>query len=201
MAGNGPPAGPKAENPAFTKGAKPLGAALAGVVGMVAALGLFTATPQVESGRTVQATAQADGGIAVRHVAGPQYLHAYQDVVGVWTACDGVAYVKRGATFTPDQCNAMLEQQLVKHAEGVMACTPGLRPAGHDHQRIAAVLLAYNIGVGGYCRSTVARRFNAHDYRGACDAFLLWNKAGGRVVKGLDNRRRRERSICLQDVG
>src|SRR5438105_4872705 len=91
------------QSPAQQKGAKPLGAALVGIVGTIAALGLFVDVPREESGRTVQAVAQADGGISVKHVAGPQYLHAYQDVVGVWTACDGVAYVKRGATFTPDQ--------------------------------------------------------------------------------------------------
>lgn len=182
------------------RGAKPLGVALIGVVGMIGALGLFQRVPLEESGRTVEVTAQADGSISARHVAGHRYLRAYQDVIGVWTACDGIAYVPPGSSYTPAQCDAMLEQQLVVHAQAVMNCTPGLRSAGHDHQRIAAVLLAYNIGGPRYCGSTVRARFNAGNYAGACDAFLRWNKAGGRVVKGLDNRRRREREICRQDL-
>ncbi|WP_373929255.1 lysozyme [Sphingomonas aerolata] len=60
--------------------------------------------------------------------------------------------------------------------------------------------LAYNIGTGGYCGSTVDRRFDAGQWRAACDAFLLWNKAGGRVVNGLDRRRRAERDLCLKDL-
>jgi len=68
---------------------------------------------------------------------------------------------------------------------------------GREQQLIASVSLAYNIGTGGFCRSTAARRFNAGNWRGGCDAFLMWNRAGGRVVRGLTLRRQRERAICL----
>ena len=68
------------------------------------------------------------------------------------------------------------------------------------HQLMASMLLSYNIGKSAFCRSTVARRFNAGDIRGGCDAFLMWNKAGGREVRGLLNRRRDERRICLEGV-
>ncbi|WP_416365688.1 lysozyme [Sphingomonas aerolata] len=70
----------------------------------------------------------------------------------------------------------------------------------HPNQLAAAISLAYNIGTGGYCGSTVDRRFDAGQWRAACDAFLLWNKAGGRVVNGLDRRRRAERDLCLKDL-
>ena len=53
--------------------------------------------------------------------------------------------------------------------------------AGHDPQIIAASSLTYNIGVAAYNRSTVARRFSAGDWRGACDAFLAFSYAGGRM--------------------
>jgi lysozyme len=174
---------------------------LIGILGAAAAIGAVVNVAKEESGRTVTAAPTADGHVAIRHVSGPQYLNAYQDVIGVWTACDGIAYVKANAKFTEAQCSAMLEAALVDTADHVMACTPGLAGAGHDNQRIAAVLLAHNIGWPAFCRSTARARFNARQYAGACDAFLLWNKAGGRVVNGLVERRKRERLICLKDVG
>ncbi|MND71481.1 Phage lysozyme [compost metagenome] len=48
---------------------------------------------------------------------------------------------------------------------------------------------AYNFGVGGMCGSSAARLAKAGQYRQACEAQTAWNKAGGRVVNGLVNRR------------
>lgn len=130
---------------------------------------------------------------------GRQHLNAYRDIVGVWTICDGdTDKVSPGMVETPQGCAARREAALIRHAEPVLACTPGLR--GHPNQLSAAISLAYNIGAGAYCRSTVARRFNSGDWPGACDAFLMWNKAGGRIVAGLDNRRRSERLLCKKGL-
>ena len=48
--------------------------------------------------------------------------------------------------------------------------------------------------------SVEARRFNAGDWRGGCNAFLAWNRAVGKVVRGLTRRREAERKICLAGV-
>ena len=130
---------------------------------------------------------------------GTPRLVAYQDIVRVWTICGGETLgVKPGMVETVEGCALREEAALIRHAEPVLACTPGLRP--HPNQLSAAISLAYNIGTGGYCASTVARRFNARDWRGACDAFLMWNRAGGQVVRGLDRRRRAERDLCLKEL-
>lgn len=175
---------------------------LAGVVGAAAAALLLTLTPAEESGRKVDVTIAADGSAAVRHVTGRQYRQVYLDIVRVPTACDGLTgkQIRPGMTFTEAQCATMLEAALVDHASHVMACTPGLQRAGTDHQRVAAVLLAYNIGWPRFCRSTVRARFNAGRYAAACDGFLVWNRAGGREVRGLTLRRQRERKICLTNL-
>lgn len=180
---------------------------LAAVVGFVTAGLLLTHIPADESGRKVSVTIAADGAATVRHVAGPQYLKAYLDIVGVATACDGLTSwqgrkIKATDQFSEGQCAVMLEDALVEHAEGVMACTPGLALAipRRDNARFAAVSLAYNVGVPRYCGSTARARFNAGAIRQACDAILLWNKAGGRVVPGLTARRGRERATCLKDA-
>jgi lysozyme len=208
--------------PAPRPGVRPGRKTLASVVGAACAGLLLVGIPAEESGRVVKASIAADGSATIQHVRGRQYLRAYLDIVGVATACDGITTyqgrkIRKGETFTEAQCTEMLEEELVKHAEGVMRCTPGLalspdratelRRVG---PRFAATSLAYNVGVGrraipakrirgrGYCGSTVARRFNAGLYPQGCSALLMWNKAGGRVVRGLDQRRRRELAVCTR---
>ena len=124
-------------------------------------------------------------------------LNAYPDIVGVPTICYGeTKNVKLGQKATKEECDAKLAARLVEFNNGVNSCvTWNLR----DNERAAAVSLAYNIGVDAFCKSTVVRRFNAGDKAGACDAFLMWNKAGGKVVQGLVNRRQKEREMCLKD--
>lgn len=152
---------------------------LAAIVGVVAAGILYTVVPREE---------------------GTVYV-GYLDVVGIPTKCMGdTTNVRVGRRYTDAECRASLDRQLVAHAAPVMACTPGISGNGHDNQRAAAISLAYNIGTSAYCRSTVRTRFNARDYRGACDAFMAWTYAGGRQIRGLVLRRGRERVLCLKDV-
>lgn len=203
---------------------------LASVVGIITASLLLTSVPADESGRKVDVQIAVDGTAKVRHVSGRQYLRAYLDVVGVATACDGLTSVNgpnnigRRITlkdsFTEEQCAAMLEAELVRHAVPVMKCTPGLSLSipGRDHARFAAVSMAYNIGVGGWCGSSAARHMNAGRVRAACDAFLPWDKGTfarpqpGKActrkrdgkwlcpIGGLTARRHRERAECLKDA-
>ena len=64
----------------------------------------------------------------------------------------------------------------------------------------ALCALAMNIGGGALGGSTVIRRLNQRDYRGAADAFLMWNKAGSppRELPGLTRRRKAERALFLE---
>jgi len=80
----------------------------------------------------------------------------------------------------------------------VAKCTPSLR--GKDEEWAAATSLAYNIGVGAYCKSSIDRFFDAGQPAKACDTFLLWDKAGGKRVQGLANRRAAERALCLKGI-
>ncbi len=177
------------------------GKALAVLLGIpiAAVASLFVIVPAEESGRKVEATVQPDGSIATRHVAGKQYLRAYLDIVRVPTACDGITTgIRMGMTFTPAQCDAMLERELIAHAAPIVKCVPGLY--GRAHQIIPAVSLTYNIGTAGFCKSSIAKLWNAGQWRAGCDRFPLFNKAGGRVVRGLVLRRARERAECLKGL-
>lgn len=65
----------------------------------------------------------------------------------------------------------------------------------------AMTSLTWNIGVGAIRRSTALRRLNAGDVAGACEALTWWNRAGGRQVRGLVNRRADEYRLCMEGVG
>jgi len=133
----------------------------------------------------------------VQHFEG-RSLVAYRDIVGVATICDGETRgVKMGDTATDAECDAMTEAAVAQFEAAIRPCLPADLPT---ETRAAFVVTAYNIGAGAFCKSTMARKANAGDLRGACDALLLWNKAGGQVVRGLDRRRQAERALCLRGV-
>lgn len=125
---------------------------------------------------------------------------AYKDIVGIPTVCFGETRgVKIGDRYTVEECKTMLGEGLVEFETNMRRClkAPDSLPA---EPYVAFLSLSYNIGSRAFCGSTVARRANAGDIKGACNAILMWNKAGGRVVKGLQNRRAEEREICLRGV-
>jgi len=71
-----------------------------------------------------------------------------------------------------------------------------------DNQFGAMVSLAFNIGLGNFRKSSVLRDHNASNPKAASDAFLMWDKAGGRVLAGLERRRQEERALYLTpDLG
>lgn len=139
----------------------------------------------------------AAGAMAVALVGGFEGLRlvAYRDVVGVATVCYGETRgVKMGDRHTKAECDAMLLKGLAEFEAGVERCVP---VPMSDKTRVAHVSLAYNIGVGGYCKSSVARLANAGHMRASCDAFMKWNRAGGVVWPGLTRRRAAERDLCV----
>lgn len=123
----------------------------------------------------------------------------YVDVVGVKTVCYGETRVAM-RTYTVAECRQMAIEALQRDfGPVILRCTPGI--AGQRPEVLAsALLLTYNIGGAAYCRSTVARRFNAGQWRQGCDAYLMWDRGGGRVIRGLTLRRQDERKLCLSGV-
>ena len=127
---------------------------------------------------------------------GKTHLVPYKDPVGIWTVCDGETRVEM-RTYTKAECEAMLVKAVTdEFGPQVLACTPTI--ADRPRALGAAIVMSYNIGTGAYCRSTVARRFNEGNFVAGCRAFSMWNKAGGKVWKGLTLRRADERALCLE---
>ncbi len=150
-------------------------------------------------GRIISAAAGAIG-IAAAFI-GPwegRELRAYRDIVGVPTICYGETRgIRMGQTATPAECDTMLARAVADFEVQIRPCLPKSLP---DPTRAAFISAAYNIGSGAFCSSGMSRRALAGDLRGACDALRMWNKAGGRVVRGLTNRREAERKLCLDGL-
>lgn len=64
-----------------------------------------------------------------------------------------------------------------------------------QYQFDALVSFAFNVGTGAFKRSTLLRLLNDGDYAAVPGQLTRWNKAGGRVIKGLVNRRKTEGEV------
>ena len=118
----------------------------------------------------------------------------YQDIIGVWTVCDGETNVKM-RRYTNAECDSMLRTSLVKYGNGVLEC---IAVPVSSNQHAAFTSFAYNVGTGAFCKSSLLKKLNAGDYIGACNGLLAWTYAGGKYVQGLANRRRVEQRLCLK---
>lgn len=123
---------------------------------------------------------------------------AYRDVIGVWTVCYGETKgVQPGDEHTKAECDEMLGVELARYEAAIDKCLMAKVPTG---AKIAFLSWAYNVGPGAACRSTLMRKANLGDLEGACNELPRWNRAGGRVIRGLTNRRMSERKMCLKAV-
>ncbi len=66
----------------------------------------------------------------------------------------------------------------------------------NQNQFNALVSFAYNVGTGNFASSTLLKKVNKNPNDLTIKAeFLRWNKAGGKVLNGLTNRRNEEADL------
>lgn len=118
----------------------------------------------------------------------------HRDPIGRLAACYGHddQTMTPGKRFTAAECQAMLDQDLLKHAQALDCIKHPLT----DGQKAAFVSFAFNVGNKALCDSTLARKANAGDMAGACAELSRWTRAGGRELPGLVKRRAAERELC-----
>lgn len=126
---------------------------------------------------------------------------SYQDIVGIWTICYGHTRTAGPGQYKSDaECRQQLIGEINEYRAGLHAYFSSQTKAARlPVMRDAAYTsLAYNVGIRSAGRSTATRRLNAGNIKGGCNALTWWNKAGGRVVRGLVRRRSEERQYCLR---
>jgi lysozyme len=126
----------------------------------------------------------------------------YRDKVGIPTIGYGFTHYTGGRVvmmddpeITEHQATLLLEDEINRiYAKYVNAY---VQVPLTQNQFDALVSFTYNEGAGNLRRSTLLRRINNNDYAGAADEFLKWDRAGGHILKGLDDRRYAERALFL----
>lgn len=103
--------------------------------------------------------------------------------------------VKRGMVINEAQGEALLRQDLQGFEDDVNGM---VEVPLNQNQFDALISFIFNLGTSALFKSTLLRLLNAGDYKGAADQFPRWNKANGKVLKGLIRRREMERRLFLK---
>ena len=131
-------------------------------------------------------------------------LKAYQCSAGVWTIGYGATRtlgkrpVKEGMIITEATAQKLLWRDASKAYDRIVK---GLRADASAGARVAFASLAFNVGVFAVLKSDALRCYNEGHLHTAKREFAEWRKAGGRVVQGLVNRRRKEWALIERDEG
>lgn len=120
---------------------------------------------------------------------------AYKDMVGIPTICAGYTIgVKMGDYKTDQECDELLVKELTDFNTQMKK---NVNVPLSENEEVAYTSFVWNVGIGAWNSSTALKLLNAGDRKGACTQLLRWNRAGGRVVQGLVNRRQAEYKICM----
>lgn len=160
------------------------------VAALLAALALGVGGVTYVSTQGIEHTAEKEGLIYT----------AYPDpgTKGVpWTICYGhTKGVKPGMRASQAQCEQWLAEDLYEAEKAVQR---HVRVPLTQGQYDALVSFVFNVGEGQFRTSTLLRKLNQGDYKGACDQFPLWVYANKRVLNGLVKRRTEEQAMCLRE--
>lgn len=124
------------------------------------------------------------------------FTRAYLDPVGIPTICTGHTgpEVRVGQTVSLAVCSDLLKKDtgVAQRAVGRLVKVPVTQ-----EQYDALVSFTFNVGEGNLSSSTLLRKANAGDCKGAGAEFLRWNRAKGVVLPGLTKRRAEESQLWL----
>lgn len=122
----------------------------------------------------------------------------YRDAVGFWTIGYGhlmsdqdiIDY--KGVTLTAASGTALFRKDLNRFDDGVNSkVTVPLLQTQFD----AVVSFTFNVGLANFNRSTLLRKLNLELHAEVPPEFLRWNRAKGKVLRGLTRRRLQESII------
>lgn len=123
---------------------------------------------------------------------------AYLDTGGVWTIGYGtIKYpngvrVKKGDTCTQKQAETWLKNDCL----WVDACLDKyVKVNVSQNQFDALASFVYNIGETSFAKSTMLKALNAGNFIGAANQFDRWVYDNGKLIKGLVNRREKEKTL------
>jgi GH24 family phage-related lysozyme (muramidase) len=99
--------------------------------------------------------------------------------------------IRAGTLWTQAQCDARLDEDLARFAAEVARAVRGAPTTQGQFD----ALVSFHYNTGAIARATLTKKHIARDYTGAAAEFARWNKAGGRVLRGLTRRRAAEAAL------
>lgn len=137
---------------------------------------------------------------------GGPFFVPYKDPVGIWTVCWGHTGkdVIPGKEYTIEQCEKFFDDDMSRHAQRVLQCTPNLK----DKPYFLAAAADFDFNNGKWCSSMAAQYMKKGDYKTGCmltnESFTgnpQWvyatDKNGKKIkLKGLEIRRAKYREVC-----
>lgn len=132
-------------------------------------------------------------------------LESYKCPAGIWTigygltSSMGIIEVVDGLKITEDQANAYLDSAIKKISAQII---PLIHRELSDEKFSSLISFVFNLGIGSLSDSTLLKRLNDGDFKGAANEFLKWDKYKDKdgVIKeseGLLRRRFEERTLFL----
>lgn len=120
---------------------------------------------------------------------------AYKCSAGVWTIGYGhTKGVRQGDTCTMDEATLFLKAD-VREAENAVSRLVTVPLT--SNQFSALVSFVFNIGSGAFGTSTLLCKLNAGAYHEVPGEMMRWNKAGGKILAGLNKRRAAEAALFV----
>lgn len=145
-------------------------------------------------------TTSTDKGIPFIEAHEGVVLTAYRCPAGKWTigagltAASGVVAPRAGMTITRAEASRLLKLAVARNYEPAVRQAMGTVP---QHAFDGAVSFHFN--TGAIARASWVGSYKARDWTGVRSRLSLWNKGGGRVLPGLERRRREEADVILLD--
>ena len=127
----------------------------------------------------------------------------YKCPAGLWTV--GVGHLigdgkslpdSWNKTFTLDEVYDILAKDVARFERGLERYLP-IELSQNEYDAILS--FCFNLGLGTFQRSTLRQALLRGDKITAIQSLLKYNKAGGKVLKGLDNRRKDEAALFRRE--
>jgi lysozyme len=126
----------------------------------------------------------------------------YRCPAGLWTV--GVGHLigdgkslpeSWNRTFTQEEIDGLLKRDLNRFERGILKMLPNVRLRQCEFDCL--VSFAFNLGLGTFQRSTLRQALLRGDKEAAMESLMKYCRAGGKVLRGLENRRKDERAMFL----